>query len=375
MRTTRITLVAAAVGVGMLGWTTAPAAPAAPAIDAEAVAGRPQATDLPLRELVRPNDLRIGTAVDMAALAADATYRERIATEFSSVTAENVMKWDTIEPQPGQLNFGPADELVDFARDNRQAVRGHVLLWHNQLPAWLTGGVESGEIGPDELRDILHRHITDVVSHFRGRIYQWDVVNEVIDDNAQLRDTLWLRELGPGYIADAFRWAHTADPTAKLYLNDYNVEGVSPKSDAYYALAQQLLAAGVPVHGMGVQGHLGVQFGFFPASNVAANLQRFEDLGLETSVTEADVRMLLPADTVKLQAQAQGYNTLLQGCLLVRRCTSFTVWGYTDRYSWVPGFFEGEGAANILNEDFAPKPAYQALQATLALARPGGGRA
>jgi endo-1,4-beta-xylanase len=371
MRTARITLVAAAVGVGMLGWTTAPAAPA---VGTGAVAGGAVETELPLRELVKPNRLRIGTAVDMAALAGDSTYRDRIATEFSSVTAENVMKWDTIEPQPGLLDFGPADDLLDFARGNRQAVRGHVLLWHNQLPAWLTDGVATGEITPGELRDILRRHITDVVSHFRGRIYQWDVVNEVIDDDAQLRDTIWLRELGPGYIADAFRWAHAADPAAKLYLNDYNVEGVNPKSDAYHELARQLLADGVPVHGMGVQGHLGVQFGFFPASNVAANLGRFEDLGLETSVTEADVRMLLPADTVKLQAQAQGYNTLLQGCLLARRCTSFTVWGYTDRYSWVPGFFEGEGAANILDEDFAPKPAYLALQATLALAGSGAGR-
>jgi endo-1,4-beta-xylanase len=377
MRTARITLVAAAVGVGLLGWSTVPATATATATatapaPATGTVARPSVeTDRPLRELVTPNRLRIGTAVDMAALTGDATYRDRIATEFSSVTAENVMKWDTIEPQPGQLNFGPADELVDVARANRQAVRGHVLLWHNQLPAWLTDGVATGEITSDELRDILRRHITDVVSHFRGRIYQWDVVNEVIDDNAQLRDTIWLRELGPGYIADAFRWAHAADPRAKLYLNDYNVEGANAKSDAYHALARQLLADGVPVHGMGVQGHLGVQFGFFPASAVAANLARFEDLGLETSVTEADVRMLLPADTVKLQAQAQGYNTLLQGCLLARRCTSFTVWGFTDRYSWVPGFFDGEGAANILDEDFAPKPAYQALQATLALAGPG----
>jgi endo-1,4-beta-xylanase len=111
-----------------------------------------------------------------------------------------------------------------------------------------------------------------------------------------------------------------------------------------------------------------VQFGFFPATNVAQNLQRFTDLGLETALTEVDVRMLMPPDTVKLQAQAQGYNTVLQGCLLVESCTSFTVWGYTDRYSWVPGFFDGEGAANLLDENFDPKPAYQAVQATLALA-------
>jgi endo-1,4-beta-xylanase len=370
MKPTRIALVAAAVSAGALAWFTPAAAPtpAAPAV----ADGRPE-PDQPLRELAGTGRLRIGTAVDMNALESDATYRDRIAVEFNSVTAENVMKWETIEPQPGQLNFGPADELVAFARANGQQVRGHTLLWHNQLPTWLTQGVASGEITSDELRDILHRHVTDVVSHFRGQIYQWDVVNEVIDDNAVLRDTIWLQQLGPGYIADVFRWAHEADPSTKLYLNDYNVEGINAKSDAYHALAQQLLDEGVPVHGMGIQGHLGVQFGFFPASNVAQNLRRFEDLGLETSVTEADVRMVLPADTVKLQAQAQGYNTLMQGCLLVRRCTSFTVWGYTDKYSWVPGFFTGQGAANILDENFAAKPAYQALQATLALAGRGGG--
>lgn len=366
MKPTRFVLIAAIVGASTVSWLGPPSA--APALDTEPVPARAQQLDQPLRELAKPNHLLIGTAVDMDALANDATYRDRIAVEFSSVTAENVMKWDTIEPQRGQLNFGPADELMAFARENRQRVRGHVLLWHNQLPAWLTEGVASGEITSDELREILRQHVTDVVSHFKGRIFQWDVVNEVIDDNAELRDTIWLQQLGPGYIADVFRWAHQADPRAKLYLNDYNVEGINAKSDAYYALAQQLLDEGVPVHGMGVQGHLGVQFGFFPASNVAENLQRFEDLGLETSITEADVRMILPSDTEKLQAQAQGYNTLLQGCLLVRRCTSFTVWGYTDKYSWVPDFFDGEGAANILDENFESKPAYEALRATLALA-------
>jgi endo-1,4-beta-xylanase len=305
----------------------------------------------------------------MNALANDQVYRDRIATEFNSVTAENVMKWDTIEPQRGVLNFGPADELVAFAQSNRQKVRGHTLLWHNQLPGWLTAGVADGTIGPTELRSILRQHILDVVRHFRGKVYQWDVVNEVIDDNAQLRNTIWLQQLGSGYIADAFRWAHEADPAVKLYLNDYNVEGISAKSDAYYELAKQLLADHVPVDGMGIQGHLGVQFGFWPASTVAANMKRFEALGLETSVTEADVRMVMPADTVKLQAQAQGYSTLMQGCLLAKRCTSFTVWGYTDKYSWVPGFFTGQGAANLLDENFAPKPAYDEMQAVLRLGK------
>jgi endo-1,4-beta-xylanase len=327
---------------------------------------RPVDTDRPLRDLAG-RQLLVGTAVDHAAFTSDGAYRDRIAGEFSSITAENVMKWEVVEPERGVLDFSAADELVASAKRNGQRVRGHTLLWHNQLPAWLTTGVESGDIGPTELRGILRRHILEVAGHFRGKIHQWDVVNEVIDDNGGLRDTLWLRELGPGYIADAFRWAHQADPRAKLYLNDYNVEGLSAKSDAYLALARDLLAERVPVHGFGAQGHYGVQFGFHSASEVAANFGRFEALGLETSVTEADVRMIMPADTVKLQAQAQGYSVLLQGCLLARRCTSFTVWGFTDKYSWVPGFFEGEGAANLLDEAFQPKPAYREVQAILAL--------
>jgi endo-1,4-beta-xylanase len=324
--------------------------------------------DQSLRALAARHDLRIGTAVDMNAYANDTVYRDRIATEFSAVTAENVMKWDTIEPVRGQLNFAPADELVNFARRNGQKVRGHTLLWHNQLPGWLTSGVSSGEITPAELRDILRRHIFEVVTHFKGRIWHWDVVNEVIDDNGNLRDTLWLQNLGPGYIADSFRWAHQADPRVELYLNDYNVEGPSVKSDAYFALAQQLKAQRVPVDGFGVQGHLGVQFGFYSAPQMQTNLKRFEDLGLEISITEADVRMILPVDNPKLQGQAQGYTILMQACLLARRCTSFIVWGYTDKYSWVPGFFTGQGAANLLDENFQPKPAYDAVRTTLALA-------
>ena len=339
-----------------------------PAAGSPAPAAGSLSPDRPLRQLAG-RELLIGTAVDHAAFTSDATYRDRVGTEFSSITAENVMKWEVVEPVRGQLDFSAADELMAAARRNGQQVRGHTLLWHNQLPAWLTQGVDSGEIDATELRGILRDHVTAEVRHFRGRIYQWDVANEVIDDNGQLRDTLWLRELGPGYLADVFRWAHKADPKATLFLNDYNVEGISAKSDAYLALVKDLLAQGVPVQGFAAQGHYGVQFGFHGAADIAANFGRFEALGLDTAITEADVRMLMPTDTVKLQAQAQGYSVLLQGCLLARRCNSFTVWGFTDKYSWVPGFFDGEGAANLLDENFAAKPAYREVQAVLALAR------
>ena len=324
--------------------------------------------DQPLRALAKRSDLRVGTAVNFDAFTADQAYHDRIGAEFSSITAENVMKWQLVEPTRGQLDFAAADQLVAAAQRSHQGVRGHTLLWHNQLPTWLTDGVASGTIGAAELRGILRQNIIDEVTHFKGKLYQWDVVNEVIDDNANLRDTIWLQKLGPGYIADAFRWAHQADPHVKLYLNDYNVEASNPKSDAYFALVKDLLKQHVPVDGFGAQGHLGVQFGFNTAAQVAANLKRFEDLGLETSLTEVDVRMVLPVDNPKLQAQAQGYSVLMQGCLLARRCTSFTVWGFTDKYSWVPGFFDGEGAACLLDENFAAKPGYEELRAILVLA-------
>jgi endo-1,4-beta-xylanase len=323
---------------------------------------RPRPASDTLRALAARSDLRVGTAVDMSALDSDDVYRQHVATEFSIVTPENVMKWQLIEPERGQLDFAAADELVDFARAHGQKVHGHTLVWHNQLPNWLT----SGTFTPDELRQILRQHIFDEARHFRGKVQAWDVLNEAWGDDAQLRPTIFLNALGPGYIADVFRWAHQADPTAKLYYNDYNIEGINAKSDAVYNMVKDLRRQGVPIHGVGVQGHFGVQFGF--PGDVAQNLSRFAALGLETAVTEADVRMILPPDNAKVQAQAQGFNVLLQGCLLAPRCVSFTLWGFTDKYNWVPGVFAGQGAATPLDENFGPKPAWSALKNTLRLA-------
>jgi endo-1,4-beta-xylanase len=319
-------------------------------------------TQRTIRELAQPVGMRFGTAVDMNALANDQTYRATIVREFNSVTAENVMKWDALEPQQGVFTYGQADQLIAFARENRIAVRGHVLVWHSQNPAW----VNEQAFTPDQLRDILREHVIETARHFRGKLYEWDVLNEAFNEDGTLRDTIWLRNLGEGYIADVFRWARQGDRNVKLFYNDFNLEFFGPKSDAAYALVRQLLAQGVPIDGIGFQGHLGAQFGF--DTRVQENMQRFADLGLDVSVTEADVRMPLPTDVFKLQSQSQGYHSLLQPCLLTRGCNSFTVWGYTDKYSWVPGFFIGQGAATLLDENFRPKPAFAAVQHDLALA-------
>jgi endo-1,4-beta-xylanase len=320
------------------------------------------ARDGSLRAAARGTGIRVGTAVDMTALAGDAPYRAAVAREFSTVTPENVMKWEVIEPRRGVHDWTAADRLVDFARAHGQTVRGHTLVWHSQNPAWLT----QGTFTPAELRSILRKHIFDEVGHFKGRIWHWDVVNEAINDDGTLRDTIWLRTLGPGYIADAFRWAHQADPRAQLFLNDYNNEGVNPKSNAYYALVRKLRAEGVPVQGYGMQGHLATQYGF-PAS-VLDNVRRFDRLGVQTAFTEVDVRIVLPVDTAEVQAQAEGFTTLLRACLLAKHCVSYTIWGFTDRYSWVPTVFPTEGSATPSDENLNRKPAYFALRDTLALA-------
>ncbi|WP_308283225.1 endo-1,4-beta-xylanase [Pseudonocardia nigra] len=315
---------------------------------------------------VAPNGFHIGTAVAGGGhhesqpypdpFTSDTQYREVLAAEFSSVSPENQMKWEYIHPERDRYNFATADAIVEFAEANRQVVRGHTLLWHSQNPAWL----EQGDFTPDELRTILREHITTVVGRYAGRIQQWDVANEIFDESGELRttDNIWIRELGPGIIADAFRWAHQADPNAELFFNDYGVEGVNAKSDAYYALVEQLLADGVPVHGFSAQAHLSTRYGF--PGDLEANLRRFADLGLETAITELDVRMDLPADgkptAAQLEQQADYYQQALTACLNVEGCDSFTIWGFTDKYSWVPVFFEGEGAATVMWDDFTRKP-------------------
>jgi endo-1,4-beta-xylanase len=305
----------------------------------------------------------IGTAVDMNALANDPTYEKAIGREFNTVTPENVMKWETVEPQQGVTDFSQGDALVRFARANHQAVRGHTLVWHNQLPTWLTSGTFTNA----QLEAILRRHIFQEAGHFRGRIYAWDVVNEAFNEDGTLRDTIWLRALGPDYIAKAFTWAHQADPHAKLYYNDYNLESIGPKSDAALALVRQLQSRGVPIDGVGFQGHLGIQYPY--PDTFGDNLARFAAAGVDVAITEADVRMVLPVTPEKLAAQATYFGNMMRSCVAIRRCVTFTLWGFTDRYSWVPGFFAGEGAATPLDEDFRPKPAYFALRDALARRR------
>ncbi|MET7666028.1 endo-1,4-beta-xylanase, partial [Streptomyces sp. NPDC005463] len=199
-----------------------------------------------------------------------------------------------------------------------------------------------------------------------GKVFAWDVANEIMNEDGTYRENIFYKTLGPGYIADALRWAHAADPKVKLYLNDYNVEGIGAKSDAYYTLIKQLKADRVPIDGFGMQAHLALQYGF--PYQMQQNIQRFADLGLDVALTELDIRMILPADAAKLAQQADWYGRATSACLAVRRCVGITVWGYSDRHSWIPSVFPSEGAALPWDENLQHKPAYDAIAGALAAA-------
>lgn len=314
-----------------------------------------------LRQIAGARSLSVGTAVEPGFLAADVTYRSVVSHEFSTLTPENVMKFDHIHPARESYSFCDSDALVSYAAANHMQVRGHTLVWHQQLPEWLS----RGEFSREELIAILRDHIHIVVGRYRGQIVAWDVVNEAFESDGSLRDTLWLRGIGPEYIEMAFGWAHEADPDALLFLNDFGAEGFGEKSDAIYNLLARLRKQGVPVHGVGLQMHL--EAGKVSAGEVKSNMQRLAALGLEIHVTEMDVRVALPATEEILKAQADTYRQVVGACVAVEACRSITFWGVTDRHSWIPeaGLFRGYGAALLLDEAYGFKPAYTGVQQAL----------
>ncbi len=318
---------------------------------------------LSLRSLAESRSIDIGAAVSAEPLGNELQYRETLAREFSMLTTENALKFGPVHPEPDRYDFADADSIVEFAEANGMKVRGHTLVWHNQLPSWLT----EGDWTPGELTQLLREHIMTVVGRYRGRIAAWDVVNEAVADDGSLRDTIWLRNIGPEYIDMAFRWAHEADPDALLFYNDYGGEGLTQKSDAIYRLVEDLVEGGVPIDGVGLQMH--VSLGWSPRpENVAANMERLGALGLAVHITEMDVRVQDGKGTEEelLAAQADVYRDMMDVCSGTNICKAFVTWGFTDRYSWIPALTGKPDAPLLFDASYQPKPAWLAVLDALA---------
>lgn len=315
---------------------------------------------LSLRELAEQAGILVGAAVEPDDMAWEAPYNPLVVREFNVVATENVLKLGLIRKTPDRYVFGPADVIVDFAAQNGLEVRGHTLVWHEEVPQWLKVQGPNRE----ELSALLREHIELLVGRYQGRIQHWDVLNEAIEWDGSLRDTMWLRTLGPEFMDEIFHWAHTADPDAKLFYNDFSAEGLGDKSDAVYELVKGMLERGVPIHGVGFQGHFNIEE---PPDRdaVAANIERLAALGLEVQFTEVDVRIETPVTDEDLEAQAAVYWSMFSVCVENPACTAFLTWGVTDKHSWIRTHLNGYDAGLLFDDHFDPKPAYWALRDVL----------
>jgi endo-1,4-beta-xylanase len=294
-----------------------------------------------------------GTAVAASKLS-DSVYSGILDREFNMITPENEMKWDATEPSQGQFNFTSGDQIVAHAQAHGQRMRGHALAWHSQQPGWVAS------LSGTALRNAMINHITTVATHYKGKIYAWDVVNEAFSDNGDgSRRQSNLQATGNDWIEVAFKTAHAADPAAKLCYNDYNTDGVNAKSTAVYNMVKDFKTRGVPIDCVGFQSHINSASPV--PSDYQANLQRFADLGVDVQITELDI-------AGSGTAQANTYAKVVQACLAVARCTGITVWGIRDSDSWrasdTPLLFDNNGnpkaaytsALNALNAGGTSSP-------------------
>ncbi|MGW0210782.1 non-reducing end alpha-L-arabinofuranosidase family hydrolase [Streptomyces sp. NPDC003233] len=291
-----------------------------------------------------------GTAVSSGRLG-DSTYSTILDREFNMITPENEMKWDTTEPSRGTFNFGPADSIVGHASAHGQRMRGHTLVWHSQLPGWVKSITDA-----NTLRSVMDNHITTEMSHFKGKIYAWDVVNEAFADggSGRHRSSVFQDVLGNGFIEEAFRTARNADPSAKLCYNDYNIENwTDAKTQGVYAMVKDFKSRGVPIDCVGFQSHFGAGG---PPAGYQTTLSKFAALGVDVQITELDIAQASPA----------AYTNAVQACMNVARCTGITVWGIRDSDSWRTGenplLFDASGNK---------KPAYSAALTALGSASGG----
>jgi endo-1,4-beta-xylanase len=297
----------------------------------------------------------VGAAASIGAIHSDATYAATLAREFDYVTPENDMKWEVIEPGPNRWNWAPADGLVAWASAHGMRVKGHTLVWHQQLPSWIASMTNA-----EGVKRALIDHITAEVAHFKGRLVAWDVVNEaVLDDGSGLRPDIFFSALGPEYVKLAFDTAHAADPRALLIYNDYGAEGRGAKSDFIYKMLENLLATGTPVGGVGLQMHIDSGGNPSPA-DIRWNVQRLERLGLRVNISEMDVRVSNVDATPerKLSVQREVYHDVVAICATEPECDAVTFWGFTDAFTWVDSFFGPNNYPLLFDRHYEKKPAY-----------------
>ena len=347
------------------------------------------------------NSFLVGAALNESQFCESNTAEASLVkAQFNSISPENVLKWERVHPQLGQFDFTLPDRYVEFGVSNKMFVIGHNLIWHSQTPVWVFENADGTPLTRDALLARMREHILTVVGRYRGKISGWDVVNEAVAENGTLRDSPWRKIIGDDYLVKAYEFAHEADPQAELYYNDYALEN-SAKRKGAVALVKMLLAQGVKITGIGLQGHY--QLDSPSLAQVDQTISTFEKLGLKVMITELDMNLLpsasgsLDADvstradfSPKLNPYANGLPDAVQQQLAKRYADLFSVflklrasirrvtfWGVTDGQSWLNNWpVHGRNAHPLLfDRNGKPKPAFAAVlktaQTTSAMKLPG----
>ncbi|KAI0067266.1 beta-1,4-endoxylanase [Artomyces pyxidatus] len=284
--------------------------------------------------------------------------------QFGQLTPANSMKWDATEPARGTFTFTEGDQIANLAKSNGQLLRGHNCVWHNQLPSWVT----SGNFDAPTLQSIITTHCSTVVGHYKGQpiTTRVNIVSlmshhaEPFNDDGTFQTDVFFETLNTSYITTALNAAKAADPSTKLYINEFNIEFEGTDSTAMQNLIKSLKSAGTQIDGIGMQFHMIV--GELPGG-LASNMQAFASLGVEVAITELDIRMTLPATAALYEQQKADYQTVISACQSVSECIGITIWDWTDEFSWIPGTFAGQGAACPWDATFLRKPAFDGIVA------------
>lgn len=322
--------------------------------------------NIPSLHEVYQDHFLIGAAVNPKTLD---SQQDLLRKHFNSITAENEMKFEELQPEPGHFTFDVADEIVSFAKENGMKVRGHTLVWHNQTPDWMFLNEDGSVTDRETLLERMKLHITTVMQHYKGQAYCWDVVNEVIaDEGTELfRKSKWTEIIGDDFVEKAFEYAHEADPEALLFYNDYN-ESHPNKREKIFTLVKGLVDKGIPIHGIGLQAHWNLTGPSY--EDIRAALEKYATLGLEIHLTELDVSVFnyedrrtdLTEPTKDMQAlQAERYTELFK---ILREyshvISSITFWGAADDYTWLDDF-PVKGRKNwpfVFDENQEPKESF-----------------
>jgi endo-1,4-beta-xylanase len=334
-----------------------------------------QAADAPLKRLADQKGLMFGSCLALKYFDQSPAYKQLFLSQCDIATPELHMKWASLSRQPGEYDFGNADQFVTFCTTNRIKVRGHTLVWHDALPTWV-----SGQLSPTTAHKVMLDHIHKVAGHFAGKLYSWDVVNEVLDPGSQrpdgLRASPWLQNIGVDYIGQAFRATAAADPKALLVWNENHLEVSNgfgnAKRKAMLTQLDALLAQGVPIHGIGLEAHLqGDQINVLGDASYETFLGELAKRGMKIFITELDIQDTgLPADVgARDKAVADVYKKFLTASLRQPAVKGVVTWGLSDSFTWISGYRPRKDGLPVrplvFDANCQPKPAYYAIAEAL----------